>query len=161
MIKLSDYIFSIMAIRNYFRNNMSVQVLLVTPPFTQLNTPYPATAYLKGFLNTKGISSFQIDLGIEVILELFSKNGLENLFNEILSGTKFSSNAERIVSMKQSYINCIDSVIQFLQGKHPTFANRIIQADYLPRASRFNQLDDLAWAFGTMGIVFRRFIRFN
>ena len=27
-------------------------VLLITPPFTQLNTPYPATACLKGYLNT-------------------------------------------------------------------------------------------------------------
>jgi hypothetical protein len=55
-------------------------LLLITPPFTQLNTPYPATAYLKGFLNTKNISSFQMDLGIEVILELFSKKGLERIF---------------------------------------------------------------------------------
>ena len=55
-------------------------ILLITPPFTQLNTPYPATAYLKGFLNTKSISSFQIDLGIEVILEVFSKKGLAEFF---------------------------------------------------------------------------------
>jgi hypothetical protein len=48
-------------------------LLLITPPFTQLNTPYPATAYIKGFLNTKNISAYQIDLGIDVILELFSK----------------------------------------------------------------------------------------
>jgi hypothetical protein len=55
-------------------------LLLITPPFTQLNTPYPATAYLKGFLNTKNISCFQMDLGIEVILELFSKDGLKEMF---------------------------------------------------------------------------------
>jgi hypothetical protein len=42
-------------------------VLFITPPFTQLNTPYPATAYLKGFLNTQDINSYQTDLGIEVI----------------------------------------------------------------------------------------------
>ena len=59
---------------------METQILLVTPPFTQLNTPYPATAYLKGFLNTKNISSYQSDLGIEVILKLFSKQGLIDLF---------------------------------------------------------------------------------
>ena len=50
---------------------MSSPVFLITPPFTQLNTPYPATAYLKGFLNTKGIASVQSDLGIEVTLALF------------------------------------------------------------------------------------------
>ena len=55
--------------------------LLITPPFTQLNTPYPATAYLKGFLNTKNISSYQIDLGIEVILEIFSKKGVTEILN--------------------------------------------------------------------------------
>src|SRR5690606_38012927 len=48
-------------------------LLLITLPFTQLYTPYPAMCYLKGFLNTKNMSSFQMDLGFEVILELFSK----------------------------------------------------------------------------------------
>ncbi|MDP4954048.1 MAG: hypothetical protein NWQ53_10420, partial [Flavobacteriales bacterium] len=58
------------------------KLLLITPPFTQLNTPYPATAYLKGFLNTKNIESSQMDLGIEVILTLFSKQGLSKMFDE-------------------------------------------------------------------------------
>ena len=56
-------------------------LLLVTPPFTQLNTPYPATAYLKGFLNTKDIPSFQIDLGIEVILKQNTKNDKNHVFH--------------------------------------------------------------------------------
>ena len=42
-------------------------VLLITPPFTQLNTPYPATACLKGYLNTLGIKTDQMDLCLEVI----------------------------------------------------------------------------------------------
>jgi hypothetical protein len=42
--------------------------------FRQLNTPYPATAYIKGYLNTLGIEPCQADLGIEVILRLFSKS---------------------------------------------------------------------------------------
>jgi hypothetical protein len=50
---------------------LDAPVLLVTPPFTQLNTPYPATAYLKGFFNTKNIKSEQADLGIEVTLQIF------------------------------------------------------------------------------------------
>ena len=64
---------------------MESPVLLITPPFTQLNTPYPATAYLKGFFNTKHIPTVQADLGIEVILALFSKQGLEKLFTNIQS----------------------------------------------------------------------------
>jgi len=52
---------------------VSQKILLVSPPFTQLNTPYPATAYLIGFLNTQGVESAQMDLGMETILGLFSK----------------------------------------------------------------------------------------
>lgn len=128
-------------------------ILLITPPFTQLNTPYPATAYLKGFLNTKDISSFQMDLGIEVILELFSKNGLENLFQvSSFKFEEFGENAQRIFSLQQDYIKTIDNVIAFLQGKNPTLARQICSGNFLPEASRFDQLDDMEWAFGSMGM---------
>ena len=128
-------------------------ILLITPPFTQLNTPYPATAYIKGFLNTKDISAYQMDLGIEVILELFSKEGLENLFQ--VSGFKFQEfepNSQRIYSLKDDYIKTIDSVIAFLQGKNPSLARQICSGNFLPEASRFDQLDDMEFAFGSMGM---------
>ncbi len=131
---------------------MAATVFLLTPPFTQLNTPYPATAYLKGFLNTKNISSYQADLGIEVTLALFCKKGLEKLFAQIQPGQEVSPNAARIISLQQDYINTIDAVVLFLQGKNPTLANLIYRRDFLPEASRFAQLDDLSWAFGSMGI---------
>ena len=59
---------------------MSQTILLITPPFTQLTTPYPATPYLKGFFNKHSIPSFQLDLSIETLLSLFSKNGLKQMF---------------------------------------------------------------------------------
>jgi hypothetical protein len=128
------------------------KIYLITPPFTQLNTPYPATAYLKGFLNTKGISSYQSDLGIEVILALFSSSGLTDLFDQIeLSNTKKSENAQRIIALKEHYITKIDAVISFLQGHNPTLSHLICQENFLPEASRFDQLEELEWAFGTMG----------
>ncbi|MVT08013.1 B12-binding domain-containing radical SAM protein [Chitinophaga tropicalis] len=131
---------------------MGASVFLITPPFTQLNTPYPATAYLKGFLNTKGITSFQADLGIEVTLALFSKQGLQELFAHINDkGLELSDNAARIVALQDDYIHTIDEVILFLQGKNPTLAHRLCKRDFLPEASRFSQLEDLDWAFGSMG----------
>lgn len=131
---------------------MKATTLLITPPFTQLNTPYPATAYLKGFLNTKNISSYQCDVGIEVILSVFSKNGLTKLFQLIETNQPpKSENATRIIALKQEYINTIDAVILFLQGKNPTLSNLICQDNFLPTASRFQQTDDLDWAFGNMG----------
>jgi len=56
-------------------------VFFIIPPFTQLNTAYPATAFLKGFLNTRAISSEQMDLGLETLLSLFSRKGLTRLFS--------------------------------------------------------------------------------
>ncbi|MDI1256234.1 MAG: B12-binding domain-containing radical SAM protein [Flavobacterium sp.] len=133
------------------------QLFLITPPFTQLNTPYPATAYIKGFLNTKGIEAVQADIGIEVILEIFSKRGLTRLFshihqNQATNAQQLSANVQRILALKDYYINTIDSVILFLQGKNPTLALQICQEDFLPEASRFAQLEKLDWAFGAMGM---------
>lgn len=127
-------------------------MFLITPPFTQLNTPYPATAYLKGFLNTKNIQSFQSDLGLEVTLALFCRTGLTELFNRINKKDQtFSENASRILALQDDYINTIDDVILFLQGHNPTLAHRIVKRDFLPEANRFAQLGDLDWAFGSMG----------
>ena len=132
---------------------MKSTILLITPPFTQLNTPYPATAYLKGFLNTKNISSFQCDLGIEVILEVFSKKGLTMVFEKInLENGPISENSKRINALRNQYIITIDVVIKFLQGKNPSLSYLICNNDFLPQASRFKDLEELDWAFGTMGI---------
>lgn len=131
---------------------MLKDLLLITPPFTQLNTPYPATAYIKGFLNTKNISSFQIDLGIEVILQLFSRKGLHKIFSENINLHLISENSQRIFSLKAEYIKTVDQVISFLQGKNPTLARQICSMNFLPEASRFNQLDDMEFAFGNMGL---------
>ena len=132
---------------------MNKTVFAITPPFTQLNTPYPATAYIKGFLNTKNIACFQSDLGIEVILALFSKKGLTELFDFVNQKTDvFSKNSQRIIALQEDYIQTIDAVILFLQGKNPTLSHIICQENFLPEASRFAQLEDLDWAFGSMGM---------
>ena len=132
---------------------MSTSVYLITPPFTQLNTPYPATAYLKGFFNTRKISAYQSDLGLEVILELFSKKGLQELFGAIPKDTGgFSENSRRIIALEDDYINTIDGVVRFMQGDDPSLAHLICKRSFLPEASRFAQLDDLVWAFGAMGV---------
>lgn len=126
-------------------------VLLLTPPFTQLNTPYPATVYLKGFLNTKKISSFQMDLGIEVILRVFSSKGLQAIFHLVSDEAVVSANAARIRALRADYIRTVDAVIAFLQGKNATLANRICNGGFLPQAARFDTVEDLEWSFGVMG----------
>jgi hypothetical protein len=128
-------------------------IFLITPPFTQLNTPYPATAYLKGFLNTKNVGAYQMDLGIEVILAIFSKSNLSKMFafadeNQTIK----EANEQRIYALKDDYLDVIEEVITFLQGKNQTFARQICADDFLPQAARFDALDDLEWAFGNMGM---------
>ncbi len=91
-----------------------------------------------------------MDLGIEVILELFSKNGLKQIFSTNTQHT--TPNSQRINALKNDYIKTIDAVIAFLQGKNPSLARQICAGNFLPEASRFEQLDDMEFAFGSMGI---------
>ena len=132
---------------------MTNKVLFITPPLTQLNTPYPATAYLKGYLNTLKVDSNQVDLGIEMILVLFSTKGLGQVFEIVAERlAELSDNSARIYRLRRKYLQTIAPVIAFLQDKNPTLAYTISEGDYLPEASRFEQLEDLEWAFGTLGI---------
>ncbi len=92
-----------------------------------------------------------MDLGIEVILSLFSKQGLSKIFMK--SDTiNCSENSGRIAALWHHYEQTVDDVVVFLQGRNPTIARLICSGDFLPEASRFNQLDDMDWAFGSMGI---------
>jgi hypothetical protein len=68
------------------------------------------------------------------------------------SEVELSDNSYRIYALRQEYIATIDPVIRFLQNKNPTLAHSICDRTYLPEASRFEQIEELDWAFGTMGI---------
>jgi hypothetical protein len=132
---------------------LKTSALLITPPFTQLNTPYPATMYLKGFLNTQNRSSFQVDMGLEVILKLLNKTFLAQLFEQVeASDLAISDESFRTLQLKNHYLACINPVIKFLQHKNPTLAYNIAQGDFLPKGVRFKETADLEWAFGAMGI---------
>lgn len=128
-------------------------LLLITPPFIQINTVYPATASLKGFLKTKGFNVSQLDLSIACILQIFSTNGLELFFNYAKNKkADFSANSTIIINQSDLYIKHIDSVISFLQGKDQTIAYAIVN-NLLPKASRFNIQQDLDWHFGVDGNI--------
>jgi radical SAM superfamily enzyme YgiQ (UPF0313 family) len=132
---------------------MPIKTLLITPPFTQLNTPYPATSYLKGFLKSQGYGVFQADLGIELINAIFSREGFQELFDSIqVPGKKLSPNSRRIIKNATSYVQTIDSVMSFLQYRDNTLASLICNETFLPRASRFDSMPDLEWAFGNIGV---------
>ncbi len=132
---------------------MPIKILLITPPFTQLNTPYPASPYLKGFLKQHGYEVFQADLSIEVMNVIFSSKGFQKLFDHLSIGEKqLSQNSNRILNNKQYYLQTVDLVMNFLQYRDTTLAQRICSDHFLPRASRFDQLPDLEWSFGSIGV---------
>lgn len=90
---------------------------------------------------------------MEVILQLFSKKTLSTLFDTAFEKQIIQSeNAQRIYALRQEYLHVLDDVVAFLQGKNASFARQIGTADFLPRASRFDVLDDLEFAFGNMGL---------
>jgi len=130
-----------------------MKIFLITPPFTQLNTPYPATPYLKGFLKSQGYDVFQVDLGIELINTIFSREGFQELFNAIhQAGPKLSPNSRRIIKNQENYLQTIDQVMSFLQYRDNTQASLICNETFLPRASRFDSMPDPEWAFGNIGM---------
>ena len=114
------------------------RVLLVIPPLTQLNTPYPSTAYLSGFLRSRGIASDQADLGIEMVLRLFSPDGLRLLF-ELLRrpGNDLPREARQMLADEQAYRNTIGLAVTYLQGKNPAAASQLIRPGTLPQGPRF------------------------
>ena len=111
-----------------------MRVLLITPPLTQLNTPYPATAYLKGYYREQGAEVRQVDLGIEVADRVLSREFLMSIGLE-------------------EQARLIEPVKRFLRGQDDTLGPRIANRSLLPEGKRFEQLDEdnLEWSFGVSG----------
>jgi len=128
-----------------------MKILLVTPPLTQLNTPYPATAQLTGFLRSQGIEAEQMDLSIEFIQELFTSARLEEIFQQAANAGKLSKVNKIILSQSDFYIRMIEPVMRFLSGNDSSLAQRFSNRTFWPQSKRFPSDDDLEWAFGMIG----------
>ncbi len=140
-----------------------VRVLSVIPPMTQLNTPYPSTAYLTGFLRSRGIVSAQEDLALALVLDLFSPQGLAQVRDraQAQSAAQRSHPVAHFLAEFDRYHATIAATIRFLQGHDATLAHRIVSRRWLPEGARFASLDvyvdedggdPLAWAFGALGL---------
>jgi radical SAM superfamily enzyme YgiQ (UPF0313 family) len=113
-------------------------VLLLIPPLTQLNTPYPSTAYLTGFLRSKGIRCEQADLGIEMVLRLFSRNGLTRVFDELEPRKQsLPPEAQRMLANRAAILDHIDHVVAYLQGRASNLTASLSRRGSLPQGPRF------------------------
>lgn len=144
----------------------SPRVLSLIPPMTQLNTPYPSTAYLTGFLRSQGVDAVQQDLALALVLRLFSAEGLARVREHIatLPPSARTPLVEGFDTHFDLYQGTVGPVIAFLQGRDSTVAHRICSRRFLPEGPRFDALDvyvdpddpeggdPLAWAFGALGM---------
>jgi len=144
-----------------------MRVLLLIPPMTQLNTPYPSTAYIKGYLNSINIPSDQHDLSLELALRIFSKNGLSQIASQIekklsipTKGAKKSELLKHFLHHKNKYLCFIDPVVTLLQGRDSGVLSRLSDTETYPKGPQFKSLEDMAqfsegdslsWAFGSLG----------
>jgi radical SAM superfamily enzyme YgiQ (UPF0313 family) len=140
-----------------------IRILSVIPPMTQLNTPYPATAYLTGFLRSRGFHAEQCDLALALVLELLSPAGLPKLkaAAEAIPPKKRSATLKTFLNHYDRYLASIVPAIALLQGRDGSIAHRICSRAFLPEGPRFASLDNyideeggdpLAWAFGSLGV---------
>lgn len=139
------------------------RILSLIAPMTQLNTPYPSTAYLTGFLRSRGFDAVQEDLALALVLRLFSRDGLNAIRTcaEALPPRRRSESVELFLEHFQRYQASIAPTISFLQGRDTTLAHRIGSGVFLPEGPRFDSLDayvdpdggdPLGWAFGALGV---------
>ncbi len=139
-----------------------LRVLSVIPPMTQLNTPYPSTAYLTGFLRSRGFQAVQEDLALGLVLRLLSRPGLTALRAAVTAraAARRSVSEQGFADQFDRYLDSIEPTLAFLQGRDPTLMHRIAGRTWLPEGPRFAPLDQytaddggdpLAWAFGALG----------
>lgn len=128
-----------------------MKALLVTPPLTQLNTPYPATCHLLGFLHSRNHNAEQMDLGIELIGRLFTGTMLKRIFEAASQHSRLSKANRIILQQADFYIRTIDPVMRFLGGKDATLAQRFCELTFWPESKRLPSDEDLEWGFGLIG----------
>ncbi|MDN3666418.1 B12-binding domain-containing radical SAM protein [Algibacter miyuki] len=131
---------------------MQSKALFITPPFTQLNTAYPATAYLKGFLEIHDISMPHCDLSIELFTAVFKSDFLRAMFKEAKDLGNY--NYPEVSKMKSRYISCVDPVIAFLQKHDIETAQSILKPDFLPPGHRLKHVNTkIEWEAGDIGVI--------
>jgi radical SAM superfamily enzyme YgiQ (UPF0313 family) len=119
---------------------MAVKTLLIIPPFTQLNTPYPATAYLSGFLKSKGQAVSQCDLSVGLFNAIFTKKIIQKVFTEAEAVGRFQF--DLVWKNRLEYIDKVELVIGYLRKQSDDAANQIVKIGFLPRSHRSSKLVD-------------------
>jgi hypothetical protein len=119
-----------------------MKILLALPPLTQFNTPYPSTAYLTSYLKNHGHEVEQIDLGLELILKIFSAQGIKKISEIIKKIKKKNDLMHFFLDAAEDYQKNIDAVISFLQTNSSPLIEQFARREVLPEGPRFIPLDE-------------------
>ncbi|MEP6654314.1 MAG: hypothetical protein ABJA82_13210, partial [Myxococcales bacterium] len=133
----------------------------------QLNTPYPATAYLTGFLRQHAerlrVTVTQADPAIDLFLRIFSRQGIQQVLDELRERAAalrpqararggraralaaapevvMPASIAHFLEQGERYVATVDAVVRFLQGRDPGLALRIAGRAFLPEGPRFQPL---------------------
>jgi radical SAM superfamily enzyme YgiQ (UPF0313 family) len=111
----------------------------------QINTPYPATAYLKGFLDERfpngEVQAAQDDPAIALVLRLFSRAGLSALRARLPKKVK-SPELRFFLDAYEDYAANVETAVRYLQGKAPEAERKMAKRDLLPEGPRFRALHE-------------------
>ena len=127
-----------------------MNVITITPPVVQFNTPYPSGAYLTSFFKSQGLGARWCDLNIDFFYSVFSSDGLRKLFElSEASALKLADKADadgdddtafnlrRYISQKENWIEWIDFITASLCGKGAREkAHQFLYSPFSPRGSR-------------------------
>ncbi|HPR83492.1 MAG TPA: hypothetical protein PLD51_06495, partial [Pontiellaceae bacterium] len=124
-----------------------MKTLLLTPPLLQPNTPYAATPILTAWLRSRGQEAVQADLSLELLLKLFSNDGLAQLCRAL----KGTPDAAGFLALEEEYRAVIGDVIEFLQDRKPSAAKRLAKRGTLPEGPylvrAYEQEEQFGWDF--------------
>jgi hypothetical protein len=133
-----------------------MKTLLITPPLLQPNTPYAATPLLTAWLRSQGQEAVQADLSLELLLKLFSVDGLAHLFQALetkrdAAAGDGSDSLSGFLALKREYLAVIGDVMDFQQDKNPALAKRFSKRGALPEgeslALAWEQEKQFGWNF--------------
>ena len=136
---------------------VTTHVLIIQPPLVQLNTPYPAGAYLKSFFSEVQTQKPLWNLG-EIrwvdgcnllFHQIFCKEGLRHIFAttekkalqqadqwEKAGRHNEAFNVRRYLSQQDGWIQWIDSIVAILQGGQRELCHEFVASPAVPRGQR-------------------------
>ena len=132
-------------------------ILIIQPPFVQLNGPYPSGAYLRSFFSKLRFSDSEFSIGKISWIDtsnilfhrIFSKEGLSCVFSlsqrhalELADEAEKNFfdekafNLRRYIAQRQSWVRWIDVVKEILTGSNQEQCHEFVRSPAVPRGHR-------------------------